>query len=33
VDPAFVKALFEKIHAESVRVQEQEIGKKNVEKK
>lgn len=32
VDPAFVKALFEKIHAESVRVQEQEIGKKNVEK-
>lgn len=33
VDPAFVKALFEKIHAESVRVQEQEIGKKNVDKK
>ena len=33
VDPAFVKALFEKIHAESVRVQEQEIGKKTVEKK
>lgn len=32
VDPAFVKALFEKIHAESVRVQEQEIGKKNVVK-
>ena len=33
VDPAFVKALFEKIHAESVRVQEQEIGKMNVDKK
>lgn len=33
VDPAFVKVLFEKIHAESVRVQEQEIGKKNVDKK
>lgn len=33
VNPAFVKVLFEKIHAESVRVQEQEIGKKNVDKK